>query len=101
MQATPDRDDNRLKMFYYALAKVRYLTLFFKLYFFFSLCYILSLQSPLELPQKCGHLVIWSFGHFAVFKEKEKWKQKEVHNKHIFNLLSSLESVAKGAEASS
>ena len=70
MQATPDRDDNRLKMFYYALAKVRYLTLFFKLYFFFSLCYILSLQSPLELPQKMwsfGHLVIWSFGHFAVF----------------------------------
>ena len=100
MQATPDRDDNRLKMFYYALAKVRYLTLFFKLYFFFSVIFSPS-KALLSFPQKCGHLVIWSFGHFAVFKEKEKWKQKEVHNKHIFNLLSSLESVAKGAEASS
>ena len=29
--------------------------------------YILFLQIPLELPQKCGHLVIWSFCRFLCF----------------------------------
>ena len=46
------------------LRKFYFLTLFLKLYLFFSIppCHILSMQNPLEFLPK-----IWSFGHFAVF----------------------------------
>ena len=56
------------------LRKFYILTLFLKLYFFLYTPYAISSPSKasFKLPKKCGHLVIWSFGHFDVFKENEK-----------------------------
>ena len=57
------------KFAYYALAKILHFNFIFKTLFFLYTPYAISSPSKasFKLPKKCGHLVIWSFGHFAVF----------------------------------